>query len=500
MSAQNEVGYAFKDERGCRIMTLEQVAVVAEAWRDNAWMVTPLLELAAGDVGLINDLPDEKVIDLDSMRSGNRDEPGSDRWLNVRMNFANELEGLNKCRANFDKETQYLPCEQRERLYLDLRQRLLRSQWKYFLSEFGCDKFLALQPPHESLISQDQGLYRVSWGGLRQFGDQSARYIEADEDVGLGLQYVYGGLWGKGIGAGAGVMSPTEKYRSHDSTIDVVDLMFVFRQGNGVAEVTGQYLVLDQVLSTEERRFIHNLFGLLNDHLTIEDIARKSHKEVCQLVSTDYLQAGDERLCGEGEVEMLVKRPNVFKGSGVRDESEIYDFDRHLDQIFEIRFGRHLINQMDIAMYPVINQLVNLYEEQLTKSLLDENESEYLGGLRELFCYCQVWWQILQEIQKISLNHDSDNCEISATEILSSVEEHMWDIRQGLIMVGGFEIMDDGGERFGTDQSSNVFEGNRYQTPWGFEKMKKYCQTHKKLYEGSHCPECKKKKEVSGSS
>lgn len=400
-------------------------------------------------------------VDLEMIRTGDEQVVVSDLWFDMMMNFAKERARLRGYRYEMQEYTRKRGQQFMENDYHMLAKQHVSQQVAFFLSEYGCGQYLQIQPAYYTLVGVDEGRLWAGPQGLRQFGDHARSYVAENKLVGDGLMHIYEQMVELPVGALAAVVSPTEQYQDYNSATDVINFfrkLGIDDEGNAIVEA--QYFVLGRVLSTKERRFLHNLYYMFAnegrigaDEVPVDRLLLQGKKLAIQ----------DPR---RADVEVLVKRPNVFFASFIQGEEPLVELIHATSNYFEARFGDRLLTQDHSRMYPIVKGLAEGRQGELLAYLYDDNREDYYGVLRELWFTCQRRWALLHE---------------KATHPL----EHIQRIIGGDLMLGFW----DGGP---SDMVPHGTSGDwQFGGPWqeGDEK-KKYCKTHECWYTGDVCPQC----------
>jgi len=434
------------------------------------------------------------------LRVKNADEhkSGSDAFLDKVLNYQKECQAIYRFMLNFNQQNHQLSETELEQSFDALLTKWLTKQIEFTLSENGCEKYLQVQPSYEFTVIKNPQGHEVLMKGLDEYGDLSLGYIEENRRVGKGLQSLYTlfasdaasvNLW-------AGILSPTEEYQDYVSTTDVINLWHVVTHESNRTEAVGKYLILNQVLNTTERRFIHNLFyGLNHGIFTIEELQSLNSNQLISKICTDRLMTDTAKTGIEPEYQTLITCPNSFthQGSG---EDELYTFTKQLDSVFTARFGKKLISTKDMQMYPLVRKLAQEYIPEIKSILLeDRGKDAYYRVIRRMIYHCQALWALTQE----------------ADENLSSqyhftpgsyefMEEHLRLLADGIIFAG-FESGSGAFNENNWDFSFNLMQDGIHESnqlpiysnrPLGWEKKTKtnQCKSHGE-YEGDSCQKCK---------
>ena len=175
---------------------------------------------------------------------------------------------------------------------------------------------------------------------------------------------------------------------------------------------------------------------------------------------------------------MLVRNPGVFSVSGVVDLGELREF---VSELFELKFGERLFDEVELSMYEMIHQLVESYLPLLYEKLwVDKDRVGYLEVLRVMQGHCQAIYSLKKaERQGIDL--------VAARLFMG---QHLIDFYSGGFPVGwvGDAVMSLTDTTTGIDSS----------TPMGFEETRektKYCKKHECYFDGDKCPKCENKSE-----
>lgn len=452
--------------------TLYKPGLRVGGWEEKASL--PVQEYA---FSLALDLPEterwlesQSEISFEKIKLGDNRKQFSDAWFDLMMNFYIERTAIERCKQNF------ITSEESSEGQLDFDDLLNRWLWSEFIfaaAEFGCEKHLHMQPKYSFLVGNVENQIWMSPADLRRFGDQAKRYEEVNERVGNGLYWVYSAMVQGGEETAAAVVSVTEEYQKYFSTYDVINLMKVVGTDIEGYSAEGMYLILSRVLSQIERRFVHNLFYLVNTSgLNLRDLAVMTKDELGELVSTDTLWVSSELGEEHGENHQLVMRPNLFQGHGLQLE----DMALLLNQIFFTRFDKPLLDERDQKMYPLLQALTSKYFDTL-KYYLWENpdKDQYQRWFRVMLYECQYYWK----------QQDLEEKQVPFDERDFLIREHMWALAEGMMIVG-FEMS-------GTFENEGDWTfSNSWDQPLGYEEMNgKYCRKHKQMYEGSECPKCR---------
>jgi hypothetical protein len=408
-------------------------------------------------------LPNEEKIDWLEIFQSEAHVLGSLKNLELTMNFEDEWRGIQTCAENYQREEEGTEVELQSMIF-----ELLADQWAYYLSEFGCDKFLSIQPPHTFEVGRANDALFVSPVGLKSFGDHARRFVESNQEVGEGLLQVYEHIWLNMAGSMAGVMSPTEMYQKYHSKTDVINVLGGIGVENNMVLAQGQYLVLGKVLSDRERRFVHNLFGKLGEGLMMESLENMSYLDLVEAIGVDRLDSFE----GEGEeYEHLVEKPNLFFSPKI----EWYEFAQQLNAVFFKRFGKPLLEQTDIEMYPIIQVIVKQHAGNLFDLFTYKDKMGYYQELGRMAMRTQAMWKLIRGSKEGKVGES----------LYDGVADHYYKLQAGLI-IAGFEI-----------GFSDPLSGNGFDSPWGYDQMlgNIYCQKHEYWHSGS-CPKCAKSKEL----
>lgn len=335
-----------------------------------------------------------------------------------------------------------LRVEGRESEFREVVTKWVGTQVFFFLTEFGAGKTLSLQPTYQSELLEEEGEVVAYAFNIRDYGDQKKSQISfegIDEAVRLGLSRIYSLLGELPENHGLVRVSPTEFYKDFNSSYDVVELYRVVSvREDGSRVMEGRYVVLDGVLSREERMFVANIhtgYDLVNGVVgTDGEVVEYSH------------------------TNLVMNPQRVVYDSRSEDPTLLHVKD--LNNLFRNKFGRDLVKEIDIEMYHKIDHRVKENIEDLVELLMCNDRLGYVAKLKGMMFESQKEWAVSKGIDPVW---------------------HMNEIIAGRFAVG-FEI-GGFGESVWDPVAKKWYDG-------GGVDGKKHCFVHEEDYWGERCPRC----------
>lgn len=362
---------------------------------------------------------------------------GSDEWLRLRFSAWAEVLGMERVRSRLQGENRMGDID-------PIIEKWMFNQIYYFLTEFGAGRLLPIQPSYQAEIEVDEdGRFSVYALNLQDYGEQKRSYVSFDGvDVAVrdGLVTAYSTLSTMNPGEGLFRLSPSEYYTAFGSTYDVIEFYRVVeKKESGGRLIEGRYLILDRILSSQERTFIVNQ----NDVSGGAFITNTSGTEIIR--STP---------------ESIVRNPQMT----------IYEptsADPILDKIWQVAssytaaYGKPLVSETDFFMYEKIQERVAenmpLILELCSKSQVDDREM--IALLRSMMFSSQKQWAEMKGLDP---------------------DEHIQKIIDGEIVIG-FETMSDFDDPVAVKALSK-------------KKEVGFCEIHLKRFVGK-CLECEMERE-----
>lgn len=361
---------------------------------------------------------------------------GSMEWMQV-------VYPLESVSESIDRVSAKLAGEHREDELLEIVGRFETMQLFFYLTEYGAGKKLPIQPSYwGELHPSDDGL-RVFTPNLHDYGDQKESYVSfdgIDEVVRKGLDAIYENLNGMDVGEGMFRVSPSEFYKQFGSKNDVVEFYRISKiYEDGRREFEARYLVLDRVLSREERLFLAN-----NCYGSFENIPQTT---------------GNERV--SYSIDNLALNPQKIRLEDVDDSILLMMWE--MVNRFEAKFQTSLVKDTDFVMYEKIMKRVS------------ENLPSYLDLLMAKEIYAT--WYLLKSMMFGSQRDWA---------MLRGIDpaRHIHDIEDGQFVIG-FEVGFDGIDPVFDSVFNNRFSNWLEHTILG----NCYCHIHRNRYVGN-CLDC----------
>lgn len=340
---------------------------------------------------------------------------GSDDWFRKVYSVLAESAGI-------ERVSERLSREGRKSEFRSIIEDWVSTQTFFFLTEYGAGKRLQVQPPYlADLIPNKNGEVDVYAFNLRDYGNQKDSYVDfsgIDVAVREGLNRIYSQLATMDENEGMIRLSPSEFYKDFGSHYDVVEFYRVRKvKDDGSRVIEGRYLVLEKVLSQQERLFLINL----------------ANSEVKGVLSFDETQLLDY------SADNLALNPRKIEYP--QTEDPIFRLMEHLAGAFEKEFDSSLLASTDFYMYERIMDRVKAHIGLLVDLLLLGNEKTVINLLRNMMFESQYEWAESKginpddHIQKI-LDGDILLGFEMATEFSDPVANQWFDTKNGLNFCG----------------------------------------------------------------
>lgn len=372
------------------------------------------------------------------------DKIGGLAWIDQQMSFDREVAYLNSAEplflARWQEKHPLDSLTETETAYHALAQLWLQSQITFFLTEFGAGKNLQIQPPYYLIVEEDKDGLFVSAANTRYFGDVASRFRDFDSDVGQGLEKIYARSQRHPDEFLGIVVSPTEKYREFGSSTDVINYFaHAFLADSDCASnetlVLGCYLILNEILSNEQRAFIRNALACMTQDGHIAP----------DTVRLDAWLSSDESTWLPTTPDIMVQHPHTGDTNPFIRPSH---FMQWLSDIFSARFGKSLIKPAELGMYGYIEWLVNGRIEEAYAYLKEGRKEDYYHLLRLMLFESQAVWKLLAETtdpveRKDLLAHEffskvyPDETLLLRQQLIANMANHLWLVRSNKFPIGG---------------------------------------------------------------
>lgn len=371
-------------------------------------------------------------------------EVGGLAWLDQQMSFDREVAYLRDAYPIFFPRWQERhPTDstpETQAAYHELAQLWLQTQITFFLTEFGAGKNLQIQPPYYLIVENDDNGMYVSAANTRYFGDVASRFRDFNSQVGIGLEKIYLGSQAYGDQFLGIVVSPTEKYQDFESTTDVINFFahafLADTEGSSHESlVLGCYLILNEILTHEQRAFIRNALATMSHDGQITP----------DTVRTDAWLSSDEESWLPANPDIMVQHPHI--GNNNPFDSPAH-FMHWLSNAFQERFSITLVKPAEIAMYGYIEWLVHQHINEAYQLLKTNNESAYYDLLQLMLFESQAVWKLLTAtasendkrdlmVKDFNSKSDAQHFSVWQIQLLDSMTQHLLDIRFGYFAIGG---------------------------------------------------------------
>jgi hypothetical protein len=384
-----------------------------------------------------------KVLDRQNLVHTHRpNEIGSGEWIDQQMSFDREASYLNDAKpiflARWKEKHSLDTTTETEAAYHNLAQLWLQTQITFFLTEFGAGKNLQIQPPYYLLVEHDENGMYVSAANTRYFGDVASRFRDFNSQVGVGLEKIYIGSEAFQESFLGVVISPTEKYQDFGSTTDVINFfahafLADTKEASNESLVLGCYLILNEILSNEQRTFIRNALAemSIDGHISPHE------------VRTDAWLSSDEAHWHPTHTDIMVQHPHIGNHNPFENPSH---FMQWISDKFQQRFDKALVKPAEIAMYGFIEWLVQQHINEAYRLLKAGNKSDYYDLLELMLFESQAVWKLLTvtNTEKLDLigkdfvsKTEAKNISAWQLQLIDSMSQHLWDIRFGYFAIGG---------------------------------------------------------------
>jgi hypothetical protein len=425
-------------------------------------------------------------------------EIGSYSWLDQQMSFDREATYLNDAKPRFyarwkEKHTSDTTTNT-EAAYHDLARRWLQTQITFFLTEFGAGKNLQIQPPYYLIVEHDADGMFVSAANTRYFGDVSSRFRDFNSQVGVGLEKIYIGSEVFRESFLGVVISPTEKYQDFGSTTDVINFfahafLADTKEAANESLVLGCYLILNEILSNEQRSFIRN---------ALAEMSIEGHISPHEVRSDAWLSS-DEESWLPANPNIMVQHPHI--GNNNPFDSPAH-FMHWLSDTFQERFAITLIKPAEIAMYGYIEWLVQQHMSDAYQFLKTDNKSAYYDLLQLMLFESQAVWKLLSEttsdtikrnlmVKDLVSKTDAKHFSAWQFQLVDSMTQHLMDIRFGIFAIGGIHpSTGEGLWQFWDPIAQDWFGGDACST-----SEKSICRKCGHELKDNKCSKCEKKAE-----
>lgn len=372
------------------------------------------------------------------------DEVGGLAWLDQQMSLDREAAYLRDAYPIFmarwqDEHPDNTKLET-EAAYRELAQLWLQTQITFFLTEFGAGKNLQIQPPYYLIVEEDEDGLFVSAANTRYFGDVASRFRDFNSQVGIGLEKIYSGsevFQEHFLGV---VVSPTEEYQDFGSTTDVINFFaHAFLADSGCAPneslVLGCYLILNEVLSNEQRAFIRNALAAMTSHAEI----------IPDTVRTDAWLSSDATSWLPTNPDIMVQHPHIGDHNPFENPAHFMSW---ISDIFQQRFEKDLIEPAQITMFGYIEWLTQQTINEAYQFVKTGDKPGYYKLLRNLLFESQAVWKLLTETSQLPTTVDSvatgwsikapgANYATWSDRLIDSMSQHLWAVRSGNFAIGG---------------------------------------------------------------
>ena len=423
-------------------------------------------------------------------------EVGGFAWLDQQMSFDREVAYLRDAYPIFFPRWQERhPTDstpETQAAYHELAQLWLQSQITFFLTEFGAGKNLQIQPPYYLLVEHDEDGMYVSSANTRYFGDVASRFRDFNSQVGIGLEKIYLGSQAYGDQFLGIVVSPTEKYQDFGSTTDVINFfahafLADTKGTSNEALVLGCYLILNEILTQEQRAFIRNALATMSHDAQFTP----------DTVRTDAWLSSDKASWLPANPDIMVQHPHIGDHNPFDNPSH---FIHWISDKFQQRFGKVLIRPAELAMYGYIEWLVQLQINRAYELLQAGQKDAYYELLRSLLFESQAVWKLLTQSsnQSNTLNvlttsffsNESEPMPSSLQDqLLDSMSQHLWAIRSGNFAIGGIHpSTGEGLLQFWDPIAQDWFGGNNCSS-----SETETCRKCGHELKENKCPKCEKK-------
>ncbi len=423
-------------------------------------------------------------------------EVGGLAWLDQQMSFDREVAYLRDAYPIFfprwqDKHPYDTEVETNV-AYHELASLWLQSQITFFLTEFGAGKNLQIQPPYYLLVEHDDDGMFVSAANTRYFGDVASRFRDFNSQVGIGLEKVYEGSEEHQENFLGIVVSPTEKYQDFGSTTDVINFfahafLADTTEVSNEGLVLGCYLILNEILSNQQRAFIRNALTSMSEDGGINPDA----------VRTDAWLSSDEASWLPANPDIMVQHPHIGRHNPFENSAH---FMRWLSDNFEQRFGKELIRPAEIAMYGYIEWLVQQNINEAYQLIKTGNKSDYYDLLRMMLFESQAVWKLLSETAYQSRSIEQGDGHLlpdltvfhppfSDYKLIDAMSQHLWAIRSGNFAIGGIHpSTGEGLSQFWDPIAQDWFGGDTCSS-----NETETCRKCGHELKENKCPKCEKK-------